>query len=107
MTDMRQIKLSFKSLVTFIITALIVLFEPDDCLSFMMPTVGLALPPFFFFSDYGSPANLQVALFDASIPGTLPILNPHCVDAAVRTALALNCQVSSSRKFVEKSKENM
>ena len=38
------------------------------------------------------PANAQVAFFDAAIPGTLPVLNRRCVEAAVQTALALNCE---------------
>ncbi|XP_003743057.1 glutamyl-tRNA(Gln) amidotransferase subunit B, mitochondrial [Galendromus occidentalis] len=38
------------------------------------------------------PANSQVAPFDAAIPGTLPVLNRQCVEAAVKTALALNCR---------------
>jgi len=49
-----------------------------------------------------APANTQVALFDASIPGTLPVLNRSCVEAGVRTALALNCKINPTSTFDRK-----
>ena len=49
-----------------------------------------------------APANTQVALFDASIPGTLPVLNRRCVEAGVKTALALNCKINPTSTFDRK-----
>jgi aspartyl-tRNA(Asn)/glutamyl-tRNA(Gln) amidotransferase subunit B len=49
-----------------------------------------------------APANTQVAFFDASIPGTLPVLNRNCVEAGVRTALALNCKINPTSTFDRK-----
>ena len=49
-----------------------------------------------------APANTQVALFDASIPGTLPVLNRQCVEAGLKTALALNCKVNEFSTFDRK-----
>ncbi|KAG6330919.1 hypothetical protein ID866_8169 [Astraeus odoratus] len=46
--------------------------------------------------------NSSVSYFDAALPGTLPILNPKCVELAVRTALALNAQVQSRSTFDRK-----
>ncbi|KAL4081424.1 GatB/GatE catalytic domain-containing protein [Scleroderma yunnanense] len=46
--------------------------------------------------------NSSVSHFDAALPGTLPILNPSCVELAVRTALALNAHVQSRSAFDRK-----
>jgi aspartyl-tRNA(Asn)/glutamyl-tRNA(Gln) amidotransferase subunit B len=46
--------------------------------------------------------NQQVSGFDAAIPGTLPRLNQHCVELAVKTALALNATVASVTQFDRK-----
>ena len=45
---------------------------------------------------------LQVALFDASIPGTLPRVNPACVASAVATGLALKGEVNPVSVFERK-----
>lgn len=42
-------------------------------------------------TSLGGGINRQVSAFDAAIPGTLPVLNRRCVEAAVQTALALEC----------------
>ncbi|TRY75252.1 hypothetical protein TCAL_10086 [Tigriopus californicus] len=47
-------------------------------------------------------ANSQVTLFDASIPGTLPVINRRCVEAAVQTALALQCRINPVSTFDRK-----
>ncbi len=44
----------------------------------------------------------QVALLDASIPGTLPVLNRACVEAGLKTALALNCTINEISTFDRK-----
>lgn len=46
--------------------------------------------------------NANVSLFDAAFPGTLPKLNHRCVDLAIRTALALNCDIQKKSSFDRK-----
>ncbi|KAH9938098.1 GatB/GatE catalytic domain-containing protein [Fomitopsis serialis] len=52
--------------------------------------------------DYNLPANTSVSPFDAAFPGTLPRLNPKCVELGVRTALALNADVQRRSAFDRK-----
>ena len=51
---------------------------------------------------FASPANSLVSLFDCAIPGTLPVLNKKSVEAAIVTALALNCKVNLVSEFDRK-----
>ncbi|KAG9510643.1 Glutamyl-tRNA(Gln) amidotransferase subunit B, mitochondrial, partial [Fragariocoptes setiger] len=53
-------------------------------------------------ANYVSSPNTQLDLFDIALPGTLPTLNRACVEAAVKTALALNCTVKSESHFDRK-----
>ncbi|KAF9462046.1 Glutamyl-tRNA-Gln amidotransferase B subunit [Collybia nuda] len=53
-------------------------------------------------SDLGEPPNRHVSLFDAAFPGTLPRLNQKSVDLALRTALALQCDIPSQSSFDRK-----
>ncbi|KAG8225262.1 hypothetical protein J437_LFUL006494 [Ladona fulva] len=53
-------------------------------------------------TNFGSPINSNVSLFDAAIPGTLPVLNRRCVEAGVLTALALSCELNSHSFFDRK-----
>ncbi|XP_061408435.1 glutamyl-tRNA(Gln) amidotransferase subunit B, mitochondrial [Lethenteron reissneri] len=46
--------------------------------------------------------NSLVSHFDASLPGTLPVLNKRCVEAAVLTALALGCRINMHSEFDRK-----
>ncbi|KAG1735696.1 GatB/GatE catalytic domain-containing protein [Suillus paluster] len=55
-----------------------------------------------FTSRPGEIPNTTVSAFDAAFPGTLPTLNPKCVELAVRTALALNSEVPSRSAFDRK-----
>lgn len=48
------------------------------------------------------PPNTQVALLDAALPGTLPVLNREAVEQAVRTGLALGCEVRPVSRFERK-----
>ncbi|GAB0100477.1 Glutamyl-tRNA(Gln) amidotransferase subunit B, mitochondrial [Sergentomyia squamirostris] len=52
--------------------------------------------------EFAAPVNANVSLFDAAIPGTLPVLNEGCVRAGVTTALALNCKVNLESMFDRK-----
>uniref|UniRef100_A0A3B5ACH2 Glutamyl-tRNA(Gln) amidotransferase subunit B, mitochondrial n=1 Tax=Stegastes partitus TaxID=144197 RepID=A0A3B5ACH2_9TELE len=51
---------------------------------------------------FSAPPNSLVSLFDASLPGTLPVLNKRCVEAAVMTGLALNCTINRKSLFDRK-----
>ncbi|RDX53808.1 Glutamyl-tRNA-Gln amidotransferase B subunit, partial [Lentinus brumalis] len=53
-------------------------------------------------SDLTTPPNTHVAPFDAAFPGTLPHLNPKCVELGVRTAIALNADVQHRSAFDRK-----
>lgn len=53
-------------------------------------------------STYAASVNANVSFFDASIPGTLPVLNRRCVEAGVLTSLALNCRVNPVSYFDRK-----
>ena len=47
--------------------------------------------------------NTQVDLFDAAMPGTLPVLNTFCVEQAMKSAMALNCRVHEVSYFDRKN----
>nr|XP_046271379.1 glutamyl-tRNA(Gln) amidotransferase subunit B, mitochondrial [Scatophagus argus] len=51
---------------------------------------------------FSAPPNSLVSFFDASLPGTLPVLNKRCVEAAVMTGLALNCAINRKSLFDRK-----
>ncbi|KAI0774548.1 Glutamyl-tRNA amidotransferase B subunit [Fomes fomentarius] len=53
-------------------------------------------------SDLTSTPNTHVVPFDAAFPGTLPRLNPKCVELGVRTAIALNAEVQNRSAFDRK-----
>lgn len=53
-------------------------------------------------TEFGLPVNTAVSFFDASTPGTLPVLNRECVGAGLKTALALNCSVNPVSMFDRK-----
>uniref|UniRef100_A0A8C5D2Y5 Glutamyl-tRNA(Gln) amidotransferase subunit B, mitochondrial n=1 Tax=Gouania willdenowi TaxID=441366 RepID=A0A8C5D2Y5_GOUWI len=48
---------------------------------------------------FSAPPNSLVSFFDASLPGTLPVLNKQCVEAAVKTGLALHCSINTKSFF--------
>ncbi|XP_072831827.1 glutamyl-tRNA(Gln) amidotransferase subunit B, mitochondrial isoform X1 [Vicugna pacos] len=51
---------------------------------------------------FAAPPNSLVSFFDASLPGTLPVLNRRCVEAAVMTGLALDCRINKKSLFDRK-----
>uniref|UniRef100_F6TCH6 Aspartyl/Glutamyl-tRNA(Gln) amidotransferase subunit B/E catalytic domain-containing protein n=2 Tax=Ciona intestinalis TaxID=7719 RepID=F6TCH6_CIOIN len=53
-------------------------------------------------NKFMAPPNSLVSEFDASMPGTLPVLNKECVRAAVLTSLALNCKINPRSTFDRK-----
>ncbi len=60
--------------------------------------VAATIPPFL---PTPSP-NSHVAPFDKALPGTLPQLNHHAVELAVRASLALGCQIDAQAQFDRK-----
>lgn len=52
--------------------------------------------------QFSAPPNSLVSYLDASLPGTLPVLNKHCVEGAVKTALAVNCTINKKSTFDRK-----
>ncbi|XP_078684325.1 glutamyl-tRNA(Gln) amidotransferase subunit B, mitochondrial-like isoform X1 [Branchiostoma floridae x Branchiostoma belcheri] len=52
--------------------------------------------------QFSAPPNTLVSPLDASLPGTLPVLNRRCVEAGVLTALALNCHINRRSLFDRK-----
>jgi len=53
-------------------------------------------------SQFGTRVNSSVSHFDAAIPGTLPVINKRCVEAAVSTSLALGCKINLNSRFDRK-----
>ncbi|KAI0960164.1 hypothetical protein AcW1_004761 [Taiwanofungus camphoratus] len=53
-------------------------------------------------ADPSLPPNTRVSSYDAAFPGTLPRLNPKCVELGIRTAIALNAQVKRCSAFDRK-----
>ncbi|KAG0726931.1 Glutamyl-tRNA(Gln) amidotransferase subunit B, mitochondrial [Chionoecetes opilio] len=53
-------------------------------------------------TEYGAPPNTQVGLFESAHPGTLPFLNKRCVEAAIKTAIALGATVNKMSRFDRK-----
>ncbi|OCT99710.1 glutamyl-tRNA(Gln) amidotransferase subunit B, mitochondrial [Xenopus laevis] len=52
--------------------------------------------------QFAAPPNSTVSFFDASLPGTLPVINRRCIEAAVMTGLALNCSINKRSLFDRK-----
>ncbi len=54
-------------------------------------------------TTFGAPPNTQVCPVCLGHPGTLPVLNAKAIDLAIRTGLALNCQIASVTKWDRKN----
>jgi aspartyl-tRNA(Asn)/glutamyl-tRNA(Gln) amidotransferase subunit B len=52
---------------------------------------------------YGGAPNHSVTPLDLALPGTLPVLNGHAVELAVRAALATHCTVHERSVFARKN----
>jgi aspartyl-tRNA(Asn)/glutamyl-tRNA(Gln) amidotransferase subunit B len=52
---------------------------------------------------YGAPPNTQVCAVCLGLPGALPVLNAEAAQLAVKTALALSCQVREKSTFARKN----
>ncbi|XP_033118428.1 glutamyl-tRNA(Gln) amidotransferase subunit B, mitochondrial-like [Anneissia japonica] len=86
-------------------------FLHQDCSSVWESVVGLEIHAQInshskLFSGAGTKfmvaPNSQVAFFDAALPGTLPVLNRRCVEAAIFTGLALSCTINRVSFFDRK-----
>ncbi len=54
-------------------------------------------------TDFGAPPNSNTCPVCLALPGALPVLNDAAVELAVRTALALECEVHSESVFARKN----
>lgn len=54
-------------------------------------------------TDFGSNPNDQVCQICAGMPGVLPVLNEQAVQFAIKTGLALNCEIAETTKFDRKN----
>src|SRR3954467_9263461 len=54
-------------------------------------------------TDFGSPPNANTCPVCLALPGTLPVLNDRAVELAIRTALALECDVQQRSIFARKN----
>ena len=54
-------------------------------------------------TSFGDPPNTNVCPVCLALPGSLPALNTHAVELAVRAALALGCEVHGTSIFARKN----
>ncbi len=54
-------------------------------------------------TTFGAPPNTQVCPVCLGLPGSLPVLNQQAVALAIRTGLALNCQIATVTKWDRKN----
>jgi aspartyl-tRNA(Asn)/glutamyl-tRNA(Gln) amidotransferase subunit B len=54
-------------------------------------------------TSFGLPPNSQVCPTCLGLPGSLPVLNQRAVEMAVRTGLALHCQITPCNQFSRKN----
>ncbi len=54
-------------------------------------------------TEFGKPANANVSLVDAAMPGMLPVINEECVRQAVRTGLGLKAVINNRSIFDRKN----
>ncbi|HTE47535.1 MAG TPA: Asp-tRNA(Asn)/Glu-tRNA(Gln) amidotransferase subunit GatB [Gemmatimonadaceae bacterium] len=54
-------------------------------------------------TNFGAPPNANTCPVCLALPGALPVLNARAVDLAVRTALALGCEVQTTSVFARKN----
>ena len=52
---------------------------------------------------FGCSPNTQTCPVCLGLPGSLPVINQHAVEMAIRTGLALNCSIRSTSRFVRKN----
>ncbi|HEY5311956.1 MAG TPA: Asp-tRNA(Asn)/Glu-tRNA(Gln) amidotransferase subunit GatB, partial [Pirellulales bacterium] len=53
-------------------------------------------------TKFGAPPNTQTCPICVGLPGTLPVMNARAFELALRTAVALNCQIAPYTKWDRK-----
>src|SRR3974377_12719 len=53
-------------------------------------------------TKFGAPPNSQTCPICLGFPGVLPVINRRAVEFALKTALALNCQIALTSRFARK-----
>ena len=54
-------------------------------------------------TQYGAPPNTQANAVDLALPGTLPVLNKHAVECAIKFGLAVNGKIAPRSVFARKN----
>lgn len=54
-------------------------------------------------ANFGAEPNSDVSFFDAAMPGTLPVLNFHCVEQTIKTGLAVDAKIGKYSVFARKN----
>jgi aspartyl-tRNA(Asn)/glutamyl-tRNA(Gln) amidotransferase subunit B len=54
-------------------------------------------------ANFGSEPTTQVSFYDAAMPGTLPVLNEHAVDQAIKTGLSVKGTINKISRFDRKN----
>jgi aspartyl-tRNA(Asn)/glutamyl-tRNA(Gln) amidotransferase subunit B len=54
-------------------------------------------------TKFGAPPNTQICPVCLGMPGSLPVLNLAAVELAIRTGLALNCEIATETKWDRKN----
>ena len=54
-------------------------------------------------TQYGAPPNTQASAVDLALPGTLPVLNKHAVECAIKFGLAVNAKIAPRSIFARKN----
>jgi aspartyl-tRNA(Asn)/glutamyl-tRNA(Gln) amidotransferase subunit B len=54
-------------------------------------------------TSFGLPPNTQACPTCLGLPGSLPVLNQRAVEMAVRTGLALHCEITATNQFSRKN----
>jgi aspartyl-tRNA(Asn)/glutamyl-tRNA(Gln) amidotransferase subunit B len=52
---------------------------------------------------FGASPNAAVDLLDGGMPGSLPVINRHCVDQAIKTGLSLDATINAYSRFDRKN----
>jgi len=54
-------------------------------------------------TTFGADPNTQVSFVDSAMPGMLPVINPHCVDQAIKTGIAIKGIINNRSVFDRKN----
>lgn len=54
-------------------------------------------------TEFGAPPNTQVCPVCLGLPGALPVMNREAITLAIRTGLALNCEIAAQTKWDRKN----